>query len=44
VIYKKNFDGTFYKFTVNVSDFPEGMYYVVLKANKETYQSNFLKH
>ena len=43
LVYKKKFDGTFYKFTINVMKLPEGMYYVNLKANDELYKTSFLK-
>ena len=43
LVYKKKFDGTFYKFNIDVSQLPEGMYYVNLRANDQIYKANFLK-
>jgi hypothetical protein len=43
LVYKKKFDGTFYKFNIDVSQLPEGMYYVNLKANDQLYKANFIK-
>jgi hypothetical protein len=43
LVYKKKFDGTFYKFNIDVSQLPQGMYYVNLKANNQLYKANFLK-
>jgi len=41
--YKKVFDGTFYKYPIDVTKLPEGMYYIKMKANNQLYNSSFIK-
>jgi len=43
VVYKKMFDGTFYKFNIDISTFDQGMYIVTLSANDELYTAKFVK-
>ena len=43
LVYRKKFDGTFYKFTIDVTPLPKGMYYINMKANEQIYKSSFLK-
>ena len=43
LIYKKNFDGNYYKFNIDVSQFPKGIYFVSLLANNDLYKAKFVK-
>ncbi|MFH1319853.1 MAG: lamin tail domain-containing protein, partial [Bacteroidota bacterium] len=42
-VYEKRFDGTFYKFNIDVSSFSSGLYFVTLIANEELYKAKFVK-
>ncbi len=43
LVYEKRFDGTFYKFNIDISGFQQGMYLVTLTANDEKYIAKFVK-
>ncbi|HIN39663.1 MAG TPA: T9SS type A sorting domain-containing protein, partial [Flavobacteriales bacterium] len=43
LVYKKKFDGNFYKFNIDVSSFDEGMYLVNLETDGQAYKTKFLK-
>jgi len=43
LIYEKNFDDTFYKVNIDISSFNQGLYFVTLNANNETYKAKFVK-
>jgi len=43
IVYSKNFNGTFYKFSINISSFVKGMYIVTLSTNDELYKAKFVK-
>ena len=43
LVYKKKFDGNFYKFNIDVSNFDEGMYLVNLQTDGQVYKTKFLK-
>ena len=43
VVYEKKFEGTFYKFNINLSGFENGMYIVKLVANDNSYTAKFIK-
>ena len=43
LVYKKEFNGTFYKFNIDISSFSQGMYFVSLTANNELYKAKFVK-
>ena len=42
-MYKKKFDGNFYKFNIDVSNFDEGMYLVNLETAGQVYKTKFVK-
>ena len=43
LVYKKKFDGTFYKFNIDISNFEKGMYFVSFESNSKIRQTNFIK-
>ena len=43
VVYSKVFDGTFYKFSIEISMFDQGMYIVTLNANNDLHTAKFVK-
>ncbi|MBL4577706.1 MAG: T9SS type A sorting domain-containing protein [Flavobacteriales bacterium] len=43
VVYEKTFEGTFYKFNIDISRFERGMYIVSLLANGDSYMAKFIK-
>ena len=43
VVYNKAFDGTFYKFSIDISAFEQGMYLVSLNANNDLHTAKFVK-
>ena len=43
LVYKKKFDGNFYKFNIDVSSFDEGMYLVNLETDDQVYKTKFIK-
>jgi hypothetical protein len=43
LVYKKKFDGNFYKFNIDVSNFDEGMYLVNLETAGQVYKTKFVK-
>ena len=43
VVYSKVFDGTFYKFNIDISAFDHGMYIVTLNANNDLHTAKFVK-
>ena len=43
LVYKKKFDGTFYKFNIDISNFEKGMYFVSFESNSRVRQTNFIK-
>ena len=43
LVYEKKFNGTFYKFNIDISPFSQGMYFVSLTANNELYKAKFVK-
>jgi hypothetical protein len=43
IVYNKAFDGTFYKFSIDISAFEQGMYLVSLNANNDLHTAKFVK-
>ncbi|MBL4656927.1 MAG: T9SS type A sorting domain-containing protein [Flavobacteriales bacterium] len=43
LVYEKKFEGTFYKFNIDISAFDNGMYIVSLMANGDNYTAKFIK-
>ena len=42
-VYEKSFDGTFYRYAVDISGFGKGLYHLTLIANDQIYKAKFLK-
>jgi len=43
VVYTKDFNGTFYKFNIDISGFTNGLYIATLVANDKLYKAKFVK-
>jgi len=43
LVYKKKFEGTFYKFNIDISEFNQGMYFVTFESSGNSRQTKFVK-